>query len=157
MMENFPRDPGYDVRVAPHGRAALKLIREQRPDILISDYTMLLMTGAELAAAIRSEPKLKDMPILLVSGAQAHLARGRADLFDATLDRPCTPTQLLTAILAWFGTGQDEFGEDGMVPRPRISSRRRASRMTPRLAPYSVSSFLSRRDEPAGYRPTMMP
>jgi CheY-like chemotaxis protein len=100
MMADFLRDAGHDVRVAAHGLAALALVRERLPDLLVTDYMMPLMTGAELATAIRADAQLSHLPILLVSGAQAHLARHRTDLFDATLQKPYTPTQLVTAVMA---------------------------------------------------------
>jgi len=91
-------EAGYEVHDAPHGGAALKLIREQLPDLVITDFMMPLMTGLELAKAIRGDACLQQIPIVLVSGAQGAIARERADLFDAVLDKPYPMDQLLAVI-----------------------------------------------------------
>jgi CheY-like chemotaxis protein len=98
MLADFLEDAGHEVLLAPHGRAALKLLREKRPNLLISDYMMPLMTGEELAEAVRKQPELQGLPILLVSGAQAYIGRSRPDLFDAVLDKPYSPAQLLEMV-----------------------------------------------------------
>ena len=98
MLADFLKDAGYEVVLAPHGRAALTLIQDKEPDLLISDYMMPLMTGEELAEAIRKHPTLGSMPILLVSGAQRHIAESRPDLFDAVLEKPYSLPQLLQTV-----------------------------------------------------------
>jgi len=59
---------------------------------------MPLMTGAELAEAVRSQPGLNSLPILLMSGNQGRIARLRRDLFSAVLDKPYTLRQLLEMV-----------------------------------------------------------
>ncbi len=100
MLADFLRDAGYEVVLAPHGKAALELIQARKPDLLISDYMMPLMTGEELAEAVRKHPLLRTLPILLVTGAQRHFAASRPDLFDAILDKPYSLTELLQAVSA---------------------------------------------------------
>lgn len=98
LLADFLEDAGYEVALAPHGVAALNLLKKRKPDLLISDYMMPLMTGAELAEAVRKHPDLNNLPILLVSGAQAHLAKLRPDLFNAVLHKPYTPRQLMEVV-----------------------------------------------------------
>jgi two-component system, OmpR family, phosphate regulon response regulator PhoB len=109
LLADFLEDAGYEVALAPHGAAALKLLEERKPDLLISDYMMPLMTGAELAEAVRKHPVLNSIPILLVSGAQAHLARLRPDLFDVVLRKPYTPQQLIKVVEGLLN-GKDRSG-----------------------------------------------
>src|ERR1700712_4142779 len=98
MLADFLRDEGHEVAMAPHGVAALKLLEEKEPDLLISDYMMPLMTGEGLATAVRKHSCLRKLPILLLSGAQSHLGRSRPDLFNAVLQKPYTPDQLLEVV-----------------------------------------------------------
>jgi CheY-like chemotaxis protein len=61
-------DAGYATRIAPHGRAALTAIREQPPDLVLTDLMMPQMTGAELIATLRADGH-HDLPIVLLSAA----------------------------------------------------------------------------------------
>lgn len=88
-------EAGYEIRSAPHGLAALDLIRVERPDLLITDFMMPLMTGLELAEALKADPATQTIPIILVSGAQGSIGRGRADLFDRVLDKPYSLTEIV--------------------------------------------------------------
>lgn len=96
-------DAGHEVVAAPHGKAALALVRQRRPDLVITDFMMPLMTGLELAQAIREDEALKDIPIILVSGAQGSIGRARPDVFDAVLDKPYQEKTLMAAVNAVLG------------------------------------------------------
>jgi CheY-like chemotaxis protein len=90
---------GHEVMTAPHGRAALQMIRERKPSLVITDFMMPLMTGLELAQAIRADADLADLPIILVSGAQGASARDHhADLFAAIFDKPYDRKSMLDAV-----------------------------------------------------------
>lgn len=60
---------GYTVRDAGDGRAALRIAREQRPDVVVTDLDMPGMTGLELCQAIRAETGLADVPVGILSGS----------------------------------------------------------------------------------------
>ena len=56
----------YDVVDAPDGQEALRNVREQLPDLVITDIRMPDMDGYELLAALRAEAP--DLPVLALSG-----------------------------------------------------------------------------------------
>ena len=58
---------GFRVRTAADGMEALALARRELPDIVLSDYMMPMMDGAELCAALRGDPALRHIPIILSS------------------------------------------------------------------------------------------
>ncbi len=55
------------VRTANSGKAALESISIQRPEIVFLDWVMPVMTGLEVVKEIRKEPRLKNMPVVMVS------------------------------------------------------------------------------------------
>lgn len=57
----------YRVIACENGRKALEAAREHRPDLVISDIVMPEMNGYELCRAIKSDPELGEMPVLLVT------------------------------------------------------------------------------------------
>lgn len=59
---------------------------------------MPVMTGLELAEAIRADPHLRTTKIFLVSGAQGFIGRERTDLFDAVLDKPYNVDRLIERV-----------------------------------------------------------
>jgi CheY-like chemotaxis protein len=90
---------GHEVMTAPHGRAALQMIRERKPALVITDFMMPLMTGLELAEALRADSALSDIPVILVSGAQGSAAReNHAELFEAIFDKPYDRKQMLATV-----------------------------------------------------------
>ena len=57
----------YQVMEASNGHAALKIAREQIPDIIISDIKMPEMNGYELIRNLRSDEKTSHIPIIIVT------------------------------------------------------------------------------------------
>ncbi|RAS35444.1 response regulator [Paraburkholderia bryophila] len=60
---------GYAVLTASNGAAALEQIRNTRPDIIVSDCMMPIMSGQQLCAVLNANADLRDIPILLCSAA----------------------------------------------------------------------------------------
>jgi CheY-like chemotaxis protein len=58
---------GFRVRTAGNGAEALSVARRERPDIVISDYMMPVMNGADLCVAWRDDPALREIPFILAS------------------------------------------------------------------------------------------
>lgn len=58
---------GYEVVTAPDGEEALEAAKEAHPAIIITDLQMPFMSGAELAAALRADPALRDIPVVLLT------------------------------------------------------------------------------------------
>ena len=58
---------GYQVNVAANGRLALQAAQAQKPTLIVSDIVMPEMDGYELCKAIKSDEKLKEIPVVLVT------------------------------------------------------------------------------------------
>jgi CheY-like chemotaxis protein len=74
---------------------------------VISDVKMPVMDGFELCAAIRSDPALRKMPVLLLTmlGDDASRQRGRLVGASAFLTKPVSPTELKEAVRKAVGAG----------------------------------------------------
>ncbi|MES2259380.1 MAG: response regulator [Pseudomonadota bacterium] len=87
---------GYAVQVASNGQQALELARITPPDVVVSDYMMPVMDGAELLLAWRADPLLRHIPFIMTS---AGVARADVDLpFDAFHSKPVRMPLLLDSI-----------------------------------------------------------
>ncbi len=57
----------FSVRLAENGAEGLAMMKEQLPDLVISDVEMPEMDGYELCAAIKADRGLKDIPVILLT------------------------------------------------------------------------------------------
>ncbi|MBF8643099.1 response regulator [Pseudomonas luteola] len=81
-------DEGYQVVRASNGQKALEALARETPALIISDFMMPIMNGLELAVSIKAHPATAKIPIILISGAQAHIAQQHSYLFERVLDKP---------------------------------------------------------------------
>jgi CheY-like chemotaxis protein len=58
----------YDLKCANNGDAALEQARLARPDLVLADANMPGRNGYELCAAIKADPALKKVPVLMLAG-----------------------------------------------------------------------------------------
>jgi twitching motility two-component system response regulator PilH len=59
----------YPYRVARNGKEAMKAMRERRPDLVFLDVMMPQKGGLAVFQEMRRDPELKDVPILIITGA----------------------------------------------------------------------------------------
>ncbi len=81
---------GFDVVTAADGRAALEKARVVRPALVVSDYEMPVMTGFELVHALRRDPDLKGVPVIMLTArdSKRDMAQLRAAGASAYLVKP---------------------------------------------------------------------
>ena len=58
---------GYEVIEAENGEEAVKIAREQKPDLIIMDLQMPVMNGFEAIKILRSDPMTKDIKVIAVT------------------------------------------------------------------------------------------
>ena len=61
------KDQGYSVHPAKNGRTALSLVRSNPPDLILLDIIMAKKEGPDVAADIRRETHLKEVPIIFLT------------------------------------------------------------------------------------------
>lgn len=91
-------DEGFMVVKASNGQKGLEVLERERPALIITDFMMPVMDGLEFAKAVRALPAVNHLPIILISGAQAHIGMKRSDLFDAVLNKPFNIQEILATV-----------------------------------------------------------
>jgi CheY-like chemotaxis protein len=92
---------GYDVCCARNGAEALARVADHVPDLVVTDWMMPIMDGAEFCRQLKSMPQLANVPILLHTAVQPAdvtlkpwnvclLKPTGADLFLTTIARLCS-------------------------------------------------------------------
>ena len=91
---------GHTVLGAVQGREALELARARRPDLVLCDVLMPELTGYEVAEALKHDPALQSIPIVLLFGAFEPFDEERAARCGAVghLAKPFEPRQLLRRV-----------------------------------------------------------
>lgn len=87
---------GYRVRTAGNGEEALAKAALERPDIVISDYMMPVMDGAQLCLLWRADPDLRHIPFILASAGL--LRRDEVLPYDTFFRKPVPFEALVTEI-----------------------------------------------------------
>ncbi|MBU2513104.1 response regulator [bacterium] len=67
LVENGLAKSGFQVLTALNGKKALDLLKNIKPDIIISDLDMPVMNGFELCDRINENPKLSKIPFIVMS------------------------------------------------------------------------------------------
>jgi CheY-like chemotaxis protein len=58
---------GHRVLKAGDGADALRILSSQPCDVIVCDENMPVMNGHQLIAAVRADPKLKDLPVIMMA------------------------------------------------------------------------------------------
>ena len=68
IIKNLLKDLGFtNIEEADDGITALPMLQNGNFDFLVSDWNMPGMTGIDLLKAVRADPKLSGLPVLLVT------------------------------------------------------------------------------------------
>ena len=96
---------GYEVRLARDGRGAVESIRQQRPDLVLLDVMMPGLDGMQVLDAIRADPRLASLPVILVTAKteDQDLLEGYRAGAQYYVTKPFTSRQLLYAISLVLG------------------------------------------------------
>ncbi|MFD8076080.1 response regulator [Streptomyces sp. NPDC059718] len=90
---------GFEVVTAADGAECLDVVQQVRPDVVTLDVVMPRLDGIRTAARLRSDPRTRDVRIVVVSACtQAEVERGVAAGVDAFLSKPFEPGELLNVV-----------------------------------------------------------
>jgi CheY-like chemotaxis protein len=92
---------GFDVIEAADGEAALKMLDECQPDVVITDLRTPGLGGIDLINCVRDRDEWADLPIIAISGyGEDQLAEAAVRGATRTLRKPLEPNRLLAAVLS---------------------------------------------------------
>jgi two-component system phosphate regulon response regulator PhoB len=93
---------GFEVETARDGRQGLEAIRRRRPDLVVLDRILPDLPGSEVCRQVRSDPQLRDLPILLLTAKAEEVDRvvGFELGADDYVTKPFSPRELALRVQA---------------------------------------------------------
>lgn len=64
---------GYSVTTAINGKLALASLNQVRPDVILLDVMMPIMSGPEVLRTLKADENYRDIPVIMMSAADRHL------------------------------------------------------------------------------------
>ncbi|MFN0053826.1 MAG: SpoIIE family protein phosphatase [Planctomycetales bacterium] len=100
ILESRLIQAGYTVRVAGDGAAAIEMARREKPAVIISDIEMPRVTGYEFCRAVKEDPALCDVPVILLStlSEAVDIIKGLDAGADNYVTKPYDPNYLLARV-----------------------------------------------------------
>jgi two-component system cell cycle response regulator DivK len=97
----------YRLREAVDGEAALGMVREERPDLILMDVQLPKMSGLDVTRALRLDPATADVPIIVVTSfaLSGDDKRALAAGASAYIAKPYSPRELLALINTFLAEG----------------------------------------------------
>jgi len=93
-------DAGFIVLSAANGKEGLAAVERDKPDLIILDVMMPVMSGLQVLRTLRSTPETQYLPVIVLTGRDGH-----ADVLDAWmggadryLTKPCSMEEILSAV-----------------------------------------------------------
>lgn len=102
-------DLGMEVLATPSPKQAFGIARRSRFDLIVSDFHMPEMDGADLRRAMKSHPATRDVPFLLCSGQRTD--KGLSCGATAYLQKPFSREELITCVRTLLGAPPAPAGD----------------------------------------------
>lgn len=94
------RNNGFEVITADNGADAYRLVCENKPDILVTDYQMPQLSGLELIEKMRSNPDTARIPVVMLTARGFAIDDQQKQQLgiSACLSKPFSPREVLGTV-----------------------------------------------------------
>ena len=101
LRYNLDRE-GFRVAEARDGEEALLMAREQKPDLVLLDWMLPLLSGIEVCRQLRRMNETRGVPIIMLTarGEEGDKLRGLDSGADDYVTKPFSPTELIARVRA---------------------------------------------------------
>jgi len=105
---------GFSCRISRDGTSALRMFREQAPDLIILDLMIPGLDGLEVCARIRQKPGAKDPYILMLTAKSEEIDRviGLSTGADDYMVKPFSPRELVARVRALLRRSLRQGGQN---------------------------------------------
>jgi len=113
LRYNLERE-GFAVCAASDGEEALVQIAERKPDVVLLDWMLPLVSGIEVCRQIRRAPASRTLPIVMLTarGEEGDRIRGLNSGADDYVVKPFSPAELIARLRAVIRRAQPTSAEE---------------------------------------------
>jgi two-component system phosphate regulon response regulator PhoB len=114
---------GFEVETVRDGRQGLEAIRRRRPSLVVLDWMLPDLSGTEVCRQVRSDPALRDLPILLLTAKAEEVDRvvGFELGADDYVTKPFSPRELALRVQAILRRSSGEQAPTDVLERGSIA------------------------------------
>jgi DNA-binding response OmpR family regulator len=101
LFKSIFQAPEFQLRIWDTGRPAIDAIPAEQPDLVLLDVNLPDMTGHDVCRALKSDPRSRDIPVLMLTGealAVEYRVQGLELGADDYLFKPISPKVLLARV-----------------------------------------------------------
>src|SRR4249920_2913427 len=113
LRYNLERE-GFAVDAAGDGEEALLRIAERRPDAVLLDWMLPLVSGLEVCRQIRRAPATRSLPVIMLTarGEESDRIRGLDSWADDYVVKPFSPSELVARLRAVIQRAQPNAADN---------------------------------------------
>lgn len=108
VLETILTDEGYRVLTACNGKQGLARLSAEKPDVILSDFMMPILGGAEMLRAMAAEPAYRRIPVIMMSSLREDAIAQRCKGYAAFLHKPFRVAAVLSTVARVLGAGSTD-------------------------------------------------
>jgi CheY-like chemotaxis protein len=108
MFRELLSERSCEVLTAANGQEGLSLMEEELPDLVILDIAMPVMNGYQFLEKVKEDQRMKDIPVIAISGVDTDIDRLKELGTDEFLSKPFSSTVLLDTMWRLLKKSQAE-------------------------------------------------
>ena len=119
LVKGYLEQYDFNLLEAENGEEAIKVCKEQRPDMVLMDMKMPVMDGFEATQKIKQDDEIKDIPVVaLTASAMKQSEDEIKGMCDGYLRKPVSKLELVAELTLWLS----HQIEDALSEAPEISA-----------------------------------
>ena len=134
-------EEGFRVSAAADGEAALAAVAEDKPDLIVLDLMLPLISGLEICRQLRRRPETRSLPIIMLTarGEESDRIRGLDSGADDYVTKPFSPSELVARVRAVLRRARPALDQDSLgygelvmdLAKRRVTREGRAIHLSP--------------------------
>ncbi|MEK9729053.1 MAG: response regulator, partial [Alphaproteobacteria bacterium] len=102
LLEYNVQQAGYEVVLCENGEDGLWLAIEHKPDLILLDWMLPLLSGIELLRQLRNRADTREIPVIMMTarGEEGDRLRGLDGGADDYVTKPFSPAELVARVRA---------------------------------------------------------